>query len=199
VQYTDPAEMRQESDRIAAWLRHGSPSADEREILQMEYQNLAGLLEQDRQERATQQRLDKVQQALTPKTKADPQLTDAQNAKAQLMEAVRLIDSIKPLPGREMEFSYVMSGDEMIVIPAELEVHIPRRRDAEVRRRDQKDRAQKQGYPVILRDFQRHSERAPGDQPRGRRGGLGLRAGDARPWRHQDLTHQSLEAVPDAL
>lgn len=124
VQYTDPAEMRQESDRIAAWLRHGNPSADEREILQMEYQNLAGLLEQDRQERATQQRLDKVQQALTPKTKADPQLTDAQNAKAQLMEAVRLIDSIKPLPGREMEFSYIMSGDEMIVIPAELEVHI---------------------------------------------------------------------------
>src|SRR5690606_36982281 len=27
VQYTDPAEIRQESDRIAAWLRHGSPSA----------------------------------------------------------------------------------------------------------------------------------------------------------------------------
>src|SRR5262249_50773444 len=110
VQYDDPDELRQEIDLILAWLQRDDLSRSDRQILQTELQNLAPALEESRIQKAAERRAGKIERALTPKVDGD--------SRAQLVAAVKIIDSIKPLSDRP-GYSYLMYGDQMIVLQNE--------------------------------------------------------------------------------
>jgi hypothetical protein len=103
VQYTDPAEMRTEVDLIAEWLQHGDLSRADCQILRAELTNLAPLVEQDRAQRADTRRSKNIKQALTA----------GGNPRTAVLDQVRLVDRITPLPG-EPGVQALMHGDEMI-------------------------------------------------------------------------------------
>lgn len=107
VQYSDPAEMREEVDRIMAWLQREDLTRNEREILQTELQNLAPLLLENRVQRAAERRAGRIEQALTP--------TFSEDARVRLVQAVGIIESIRPMSDRP-GFSYLMHTGEMIVL-----------------------------------------------------------------------------------
>jgi hypothetical protein len=107
VQYTDPTEVRYEVDLIMAWLRRQDNSPEDRSILQMELETLAPSLQESREQQAAERREQTIQQALTPQVSGD--------ARNQLIETVRLIEGIRPHPDNP-EFSYLMFGDEMIIL-----------------------------------------------------------------------------------
>jgi uncharacterized protein DUF4157 len=107
IAFQDPEEMRQEFDHIVAWLQHKDVPADDRRILQAELDYLAPLLGQTLHQRAQEQRRATIGRALTPSGTSD--------ARASIREAVRLVDSIKPVAGRDDQY-YLMHGEEMITL-----------------------------------------------------------------------------------
>jgi hypothetical protein len=109
AEYTDPNDVHREVDLIMAWLQREDVSSDERSILLMELENLAPSLQEDRARQATERRERKVQQALTPQVSGD--------ARNQLIETVKLIEAIRPHPD-DPAYSYLMFGDEMIILHA---------------------------------------------------------------------------------
>jgi hypothetical protein len=110
VQYTDAAEIRQEIDLIVAWLKRDDITPGDREILQMELQNLAPGLQESRVQRQAERRASKIQQFLTPEVSGD--------ARAMLLGTVKLIDTIRPY-AEQPGYSYLMHGDEMILLQDE--------------------------------------------------------------------------------
>jgi len=110
AEYADPEEINAEVDLIVAWLGREDVSPEDREILQVALQQLAPAFEQDRAVKATQRRSQKIQQALTPEVNTD--------ARAQLVDAMRLVQSIQPLPERPGH-SFLMRDQEMIVLTNE--------------------------------------------------------------------------------
>ena len=107
VVFDDPEEMREEFDRIVAWLQRKDVPAGDRSILQTQLDNLAPLLGQNLQQRAQERRRTTINRALTP--------TGTGDARTSIREAVRLVDSIKPVAGRNDQY-YLMHGDEMITL-----------------------------------------------------------------------------------
>ncbi|MEA2274942.1 MAG: hypothetical protein QOI98_3650 [Solirubrobacteraceae bacterium] len=103
VQYADPPEMRAELDLIAEWLQHADLSRADRQILRAELANLSPLLEQDRTQRAAIRRTKMIKQALT----------GGGEPRAAVLDQIRRIDGITPLPG-EPGVQALMHGDEMI-------------------------------------------------------------------------------------
>lgn len=110
TQFEDPKEAREEFDRIVAWLQRKDVLDDDRQILQLQLHHLAPEVGLHQQQRATERRRAVVGRALTPSGGGD--------ARARIREAVRMVDSIKPVSGRDGEY-YLMHGKEMIVLTAE--------------------------------------------------------------------------------
>ncbi|HJP89012.1 MAG TPA: hypothetical protein VJ850_08265 [Candidatus Limnocylindrales bacterium] len=83
--YTDPAEMRAEYDLIMQWLARRDISRAERRMLEIERNNLAPQFATDRARVAGEQRVARLQAALTPSD---------QEAGRELQVAARVISSI---------------------------------------------------------------------------------------------------------
>ncbi|MBW2690220.1 MAG: DUF4157 domain-containing protein, partial [Deltaproteobacteria bacterium] len=107
VQISDPDEVREEVDLIVSWLHLKDLPSDEREILQIELENLEPSLREARVQKVDERRAIKIEQALTPELSED--------ALVQMVEAQKLIDNIIPLPNQP-GYSYLIYGNEMIVV-----------------------------------------------------------------------------------
>lgn len=108
--FTDPEDMRREFDHIVAWLQRKDVAPSDRALLQRELEYLAPLLGQSLQQHAEDKRRARIGTALTP--------GDGGTARANILEAVRLVDSIKPVDGRDDQF-YLMHGEEMLTMTKE--------------------------------------------------------------------------------
>ncbi|MBN1657602.1 MAG: DUF4157 domain-containing protein, partial [Anaerolineae bacterium] len=104
VQYQNDNEVRQEIDRIMAWLRRDDLSRDERAILQQELQNLSPSLQESRIQRARERRASKIQHTIGP---------EMGDANQQLIESARRVDGIQPMSERP-GFYMLAIGDELI-------------------------------------------------------------------------------------
>jgi hypothetical protein len=111
IQYGSPNEARAEVDRIAAWLQRSDVSPSDRRLLQTELNNLAPQFEQGRQQQAEERRTQVITQALAPSS-------GLSDAKAQVLDSLRRIDSIVALPDRPGYFA-LMRGSEQIVLTSE--------------------------------------------------------------------------------
>ncbi|MEU5046273.1 eCIS core domain-containing protein [Streptomyces griseorubiginosus] len=106
---TDPAEIRAESDRIAAWLLRPDVSRADRALLREELALLAPAVTADLDRARTQRRQTRLARALSPATTQD---------RAGVLGSLRIIDSIRPYqaaPGS----AYVIHEGEMLVFPLE--------------------------------------------------------------------------------
>ncbi|WP_030322614.1 eCIS core domain-containing protein [Streptomyces sp. NRRL B-3229] len=106
---TDPAEIRAESDRIAAWLLRPDVSRADRALLREELALLAPAVAADLDRARTQRRQTRLARALSPTTTQD---------RAGVLANLRIIDSIRPYqaaPGS----AYVIHEGEMLVFPLE--------------------------------------------------------------------------------
>lgn len=108
--FTDQEDLRREFDHIVAWLQRKDVSPRDRQLLQQELQYLAPRLGQSLQQHADNKRRARIGVALTP--------SGGGSARAQILEAVRLVDSIKPVDGRDDQF-YLMHGEEMLTMTKE--------------------------------------------------------------------------------
>jgi hypothetical protein len=106
VAYDDPAEMRSEFDLIMEWLATEGLSTEERELLQVERQNLAPQLQEDRAQVVQQRRTARLQTALTPADQDEAQAL--QHAARQIQNIER--DSAQP------DVSYIYHQGERIPI-----------------------------------------------------------------------------------
>jgi hypothetical protein len=107
IVFQDRDEMRHEFDHIVAWLQRKSVSPAERKLLQDELQYLAPLLGETLQQQAQEKRRARIGAALRP--------TGGGAGRAAIVEAVRLVESIKPVSGHEDQY-YLMSGEEMLTL-----------------------------------------------------------------------------------
>jgi hypothetical protein len=107
VATTEPGALQREYDEITAYLPYAAPG--DRKLLQTELANLAPAVGQYLADRSAERHLQVIGRALTPDASSG-------DSNAQLVEAVRRVDSIKPISGRP-GLSYLMHGHEMVVIP----------------------------------------------------------------------------------
>jgi hypothetical protein len=105
-QLEDGDELRDEVDRITAWLRRGDLTRPDREVLEVTLANLSPAYADERARRRGQRQADLVHRALS----AGTELADA---RANLLAHVARIDSIAALPG-EPGVSYLMLGSEIV-------------------------------------------------------------------------------------
>lgn len=115
VAFQDPEDMRQEFDRIVAWLQRKNVPPPERRILQEELDYLAPLLGQTLKQRSQEKRRARISSALKP--------GGGGSARASIREAVRLVEGIKPVAGHEDQY-YLMHGEEMFALTKEEAVSI---------------------------------------------------------------------------
>ena len=107
IVFRDADEMRDEFDRIVSWLQRKDVSAADRRTLKMQLELLAPQLGEQLQQHAVERRRNVIGRALTPTGTAD--------ARTAIVDAVRLVDSIKPVTGSADAF-YLMHGNEMITL-----------------------------------------------------------------------------------
>ncbi|MFC8365662.1 DUF4157 domain-containing protein, partial [Streptomyces griseorubiginosus] len=106
---TDPAEIRAESDRIAAWLLRPDVSRADRALLREELALLAPAVTADLDRARTERKQTRLARALSPTTTQD---------RAGVLANLRIIDSIRPYqaaPGS----AYVVHEGELLVFPLE--------------------------------------------------------------------------------
>lgn len=105
--FTDPEEMRHEFDSIVAWLQRKDVDPRDRRLMQQELEYLAPLLGQSLQAHAETKRRERIGVALRP--------SGGGSARAQILEAVQLVESIKPVDGHPDQF-YLMHNEEMLTM-----------------------------------------------------------------------------------
>ncbi|MBV9377925.1 MAG: hypothetical protein JO320_23240 [Alphaproteobacteria bacterium] len=106
---TEPAVLEREYDEIMAYLQRQNVVPEDRKLLQIELANLEPALTQHLTRRSAERHIQVINRALTP----DPSVGDDP---ARLLEAVRRVDSIRPIIGKP-GYNYLMHGHEMIVVP----------------------------------------------------------------------------------
>ena len=107
-QLTDPAEMRAEVDRIAAWLQRTDVTRADRRILQQELASLAPQLDADLGRTSGERRRARLARALTPVDAGD---------KASVLANLRIVESIRPYDAQP-GMAYVLHEHELLVFPA---------------------------------------------------------------------------------
>ncbi|HEY8953832.1 MAG TPA: hypothetical protein VIP78_14885, partial [Candidatus Dormibacteraeota bacterium] len=110
IVYEDPEEIGREFDLDMAWLQRRDLAPADRKILQAEVQDLAPQVGQTLHQEAVQRRQATIAQALTPSAGGD--------ARIQLLDALRMVDSIKPVGGGSDQY-YLMHGKELITLTQE--------------------------------------------------------------------------------
>lgn len=106
---TDPAEIRAEADRIAAWLLRPDVSRADRAVLREELTLLAPAVAADLDRAGAQRRQARLARALAPAATQD---------RAGVLADLRIIESIRPyeaVPGS----AYVIHEGELLVFPLE--------------------------------------------------------------------------------
>lgn len=136
-QFTDPAEIRAEVDRITAWLQRPDLTREDRSILRHELVNLAPGLGADLAQARGERRQARMAQALAPSGSRD---------RAGVLANLRTIESIRPY-SEQPGMAYVLHEGEMLVFPQELADRVRAEtmaalRDAARRARDMNESSQ---------------------------------------------------------